>query len=196
MIQATFLPPVYLLDSSSPIHLEDLNRILPGQPPATPAFTAREREPIWEGLERLANDGRLVLIKQVVEELSDPAFIPVLDRLRSFRGYRVLKHTNDLRRRYRDLMRRHPDLARAIARYDPTRDPADPWLVVNAHKHGLTIVTEELRRTVRAGRPRRGPPIPDICDKEGIRCISLRHLANDEGWLSNARPSGTTPQRC
>jgi hypothetical protein len=136
----------------------------------------------------------LALIAQVVQELRDPAFMPLLDRLRSFRGHKVLRQTNDLRGRYRDLMQRHPDLARAIARYDPTQDPADPWLVVNAQKHGHVVVTEELRRSVRTGRARHGPPIPDICDREGVRCISLRQLANDERWLADTCAGGVVAQ--
>lgn len=184
MTQATFLPAVYLLDSCCPIHLEGLNRVLPGQPPGPLAFTPLERGLIWQGLERLTGEGRLQLIKQVVEELRDPAFLPVLNRLQSFRGYRVFRMSNDLRLRYRQLMTKYPELARAIARYDPQRDPADPWLIVYAQKYGYAIATEEVPSSQRRAKARRGPPIPDVCDSEGIHCVNLRRLANDEGWTT------------
>ena len=165
---------VFLLDTSSPVRLDGLDR----PPPEPPAYSSSERSSIWDGLENLAAAGRLKLVKQVKEELKrhDPA---ALARLKTIPGHRMPPTNNALRRRYQSLVGTYPRLVP----YDPRYDPADPWLIAAAQQYGYTVVTEELPRSTRRSRPKRGPPIPDLCDDLGIPWTSLRGLALAEEWI-------------
>jgi len=176
MTQAPLFDACYLVDASSLIDLDGLNRYASGQVPPPLSYTPQERALVWDGLLRLARDGRIKLIRQVKGELErwDRA---ALDRLKVYRGHRV-PVTNDLRRRYTALLNKYPELMPR----DPAYDPADPWLIVAAQKYGFVIVTEELAKAARKSRAKT-PPIPDICGREGVPCKSLRKLANEEGWL-------------
>jgi hypothetical protein len=178
MTQSSFLPPVYLLDSDCVIRLDGKDKVLQGNTPRPPQFTPVERGLIWDGLESLSRDGRLQIIKQVAHEL-ERLYPEGLDRLRGFPHTSPPRVTRDLRVRYQNLLACYPTMVRPYAQ----RDPADPWLVVTAKKYNYSIVTMELSRQVRASRPRHGPPLPDVCQAEGIHCIDLFRLANDEGWL-------------
>ncbi len=165
---------IFALDTSSLVRLDGLDR----PPPYPTAYSPDERVKTWKGLEALADDGRLRLVKQVREELS--RWHPTgLGRLSAFPGCRMPRTNNELRCRYQRLLASYP---RMIPR-DPARDPADPWLIVSAQQYGLTIITEELPRSARRSRARRGPPIPDVCDDLGIQWTSLRSLAMASSWI-------------
>ena len=176
MIQRRLFDPSYVVDTSSFMDLDGLNRYVSGQAPPPMSYSPQERALVWDGLLRLARDGRIKLIRQVKGELTrwDPA---ALERVKVYKGHRV-PVTNDLRRRYTALLNKYPGLVPQ----DPAYDPADPWLIVAAQKYGFVIVTEELPKAIRKSKAKT-PPIPDICQREGILCKSLRELANDEGWL-------------
>lgn len=165
---------IFLLDTSSLVRLDGLDR----PPPSPPAYSSAERLKIWVQLEALCRDNRLKVVKQVKEELSrwDPA---ALDRLKRHPFHRTPRLNNDLRLRYQRLLTSYPNL---LPR-DPKHDPADPWLIVAAQHYGMTIITDELPRSIRRSRARRGPPIPDICDDLGIPWTSLGELARAEGWI-------------
>lgn len=60
--------PVYLIDTCSLMRLDGLNR----EPPGSTPYTVLERGLIWDGLEWLANDGRLKLIKQIRGSMGIP----------------------------------------------------------------------------------------------------------------------------
>jgi len=164
----------FLLDTSCPMRLDGRDR----PPPSPPAYSDQEREQVWEGLIALAQEGRLKLVKQVKGELErrHPA---ALRRLKAIKGTKMPRVNNELRLRYQWLLAQYPKLIPD----DPRFDPADPWLVVSAQQYGFTIMTEELPTSVKRTRPRRGPPIPDLCDELRIPWTSLRTLATAEGWI-------------
>lgn len=166
--------PVYLLDTSSPVSLDGLDKI----PPTPPLFTPDQQEKIWLGLEAFAKDKRLKLITQVRDELRrhDP---PALARLQGISGTRMPPVTNDLRLMYQNLLAKYPKLRRN----DPKYDDADPWLVVSSQKYKYMIITEETSASTKSFKPRR-IPIPDLCAGEGLATpVGLRVLAITEGWI-------------
>jgi hypothetical protein len=168
---------VYYVDCSSLMELDGRQSLLSGSS-QTPSFARLERGLIWAGLESIAADGRLKLVKQIRAELGrwHPTALARLDR---FEGCRVPPTTNDLRRRYQELIANHPRWA-PRTKYDP----GDPWLIVSTQKFGGVLVTEELHAADQT-RPRKSrPKIPDVCDAVGVPYYNLRQLAEVEQWLT------------
>lgn len=170
------LQAVYLLDGCCVTRLDSMDRV----PPSPPDFTSQERALIWDGLERLAGEGRLKLIGQVKQELGrwHPAG---LQRLTAYQGHSLtFRRTAEVIRWYRDIISRYPGV-----RPRPGLDPADAWLIVASKKFGYRIVTMELSVAQRSPRAKRGARIPDICAAEGLLVpFDLRELAVREDWLS------------
>jgi Domain of unknown function (DUF4411) len=144
-----------------------------GNPSAQP-FTEAEQAAIWEGLEKLAEEGRIKLVKQVKSELwrHDRK-----GRARLFKSSPVIKL-------YRDVTTNHSDLMKGGSR----RDPGDPWLIVAAELFDYTIICEELLKKDRSPplprRKRMMERIPDVCQARRLRdAIRLRDLAKQEGWI-------------
>jgi len=169
---------VYLLDASSVVRLDGKDRI----PSASP-FSAMEQKTIWEGLEALADQGRLKLIKQVKEELArhDPQG---LKRLKQYPGQKlIIRRTATTIKHYQLITARHPDLVKGGSRFDP----ADPWLILAAERHGYTIISEELsksERTTKVTRKKNMERIPDVCKARRLQTpVKLRELAKQEGWI-------------
>ncbi len=175
--------PIYILDTCCVMELDNAHQVLKGQDPPPPRYTDDERAAIWEGLERLAEDGRLRIIRFVREELASryPAILPRLDSLPNTQ----CNITNRMRRVYQELIGRHPKIIEGWPR-DPAHDDADPWIIAFAKTSGFTVVTEEVSAEQSSRKKRKkGIPIPDLCRNEGIRCVALRELAGSEGWLSS-----------
>src|SRR5450759_918414 len=173
MMQAR-LWAIFILDTSCIVTLDGLDR----PPSASLSYADDEQDQIWTGLEDLCRNQRLKIIKQVKEELSrwDPG---ALERFKRIPFHRMPRVNNDLRIRYQRLVAAYPNL---IPR-DPSHDPADPCIVVSAQQYAMTVITDELPRSVRRGRVRRGPPIPDLCDEVGVPWTSLRELSRAQGWI-------------
>jgi hypothetical protein len=168
------LTPVYLLDACCLVELDGRHR----DPPASPSYTVKERALIWRGLESLARDGRLKLIRQVKRELK--RWHPDgLKKLAIHPGTMVfMRRTPPIVRRYQTITSTYPQLVKGGSLIEK----ADPWLILVAQLHGYTIVTEELPQDMRK-RKKNEIHIPDACLIESILCINLRRLAKDEKWL-------------
>jgi uncharacterized protein DUF4411 len=143
-----------------------------------------ERELVWEGLEKFAEEGRLKVIKEVREEL-ERYDLDGLKRLRQYPGQRlIVRRTAAVVQQYQAITTSHPDLMIGGSHFNP----ADPWLILAAEKHGYTIITEELLRSARTTQRRRlqrRERIPDVCGVRGMKpTISLRDLAVQEGWIT------------
>jgi len=174
--------PTYIIDTCCVMELDNAHRVLKGQDPPPPRYTNAERAAVWEGLERLAKDGRLKIIRFVKEELADhyPAILPRLDSL-PHTGCNI---TNRVRLAYQELIGRNPKVLEGWP-HDPAHDDADPWIVAFAKTSGFTVITEEISAEQSSRKKRKkGMSIPDLCDAEGVKCVKLRRLATDEGWLS------------
>ena len=182
MTQESFLaqlPTTWLLDTCCPMNLDGKNQVLDGQASQVPLYSDEERRAIWAGLESLANEGRLKLIREVKQELRR-LYPESLARLDGYKWVSAPRVGTDLQWRYQALLSKYPDLT---PEDDLTHDPADPWLIVTAQKYSYAILSDEVREKEKKGRVKHGPQIPDICDAENIDCKRLRELANDEGWL-------------
>lgn len=174
------VPIVYLVDTSSVVRLDGKDTIPPTHP-----FSKAEQESIWEGLEDLADNGRLKLIKQVKSELwrHDRKGRA---RLTQYPQHElIIKKTPSVVRLYQAITTNHRDLMKGGSRHDP----GDPWLIVAAELYGYTIICEELLRKDRAPtlprRKRLMERIPDVCQARKLEdAIRLRDLAIQLGWIT------------
>lgn len=60
---------------------------------------------------------------------------------------------------------------------------ADPFVVALAQEKDLTVVTEEtFAHTKLTGKRKKRTYIPDVCNKEGITCITFLQMMQAERW--------------
>ncbi len=174
------VPLVYLLDTSSVVRLDGKD----GVPAANP-FSAAEQASIWAGLEGLAANGRLKLIKQVKSELWRHDRKGRARLTKHSQHELIIRRTPSVIRLYQNITATHRDLMRGGSR----RDPGDPWLIVASELYGHTIVCEELlgqdRSPTLPRRKRLMERIPDVCQARNLpNAIHLRDLAMQEGWIT------------
>lgn len=63
-------------------------------------------------------------------------------------------------------------------------DIADPWIVAIAKEESLIIVTNEEREpNLAKGDPIKSAKVPDICDRQGVRCIGRNEFFGEVGLL-------------
>lgn len=61
---------------------------------------------------------------------------------------------------------------------------ADPWLVALAKEKELIVVTEEVREPkLGKGSLMKSAKVPDICDRQGVRCINRNEFFGEIGLL-------------
>lgn len=59
---------------------------------------------------------------------------------------------------------------------------ADPWLVAIAKEENLIVVSEEVRDpNLGKGSPIKAAKVPDICDRQGVRCIGRNEFFGEIG---------------
>jgi len=169
---------IFAIDANCIVGLDNKHVVLIGQQPATAEFTKAEQAAIWIGLEQLAANGRLKVIPAVASELRlrNPEG---LARLAKYTATRAVR-TNLIRLEYQELIDRYPDWA---PRGDENWEQGDPWLVAFAIVRGYCIVTDEKPKRHQRGRRRNKTKIPDVCDIQSVPHLTLRGLAEEQGWI-------------
>ncbi|MFN7970975.1 MAG: DUF4411 family protein [Acidobacteriota bacterium] len=128
---------------------------------------------LWEQLDALIGEGRLVSSIEVFEELKRHEG----DAMHTWAKARkavFLELSEDIQRVVQSLMVAHPELAKH--RLNAHR--ADPFVIATAKVRGATVVTNEQRD----GSSRR-PKIPLVCDGLGISCVRFSAVIRVEGWV-------------
>lgn len=137
---------------------------------------------VWAGLDALVAAGRLFTVKVVFDELrrNDPSCHDQLHRHYS----KIVVPDTELWALVGPLAMRYPEMSKPFS----FRDRADAWILALAQLKGLTVVCEE-----RNDGPRRPRSMSYVCEQEGIPCINLDGLVQDERLLGNVAldPPGT-----
>lgn len=61
---------------------------------------------------------------------------------------------------------------------------ADPWLVAIAKEDELILVSDEARiPNLGKGSPVKAAKIPDVCDRQGVRCVTRNEFFGEIGLL-------------
>jgi len=125
-------------------------------------------ESFWKKMEALIASNRAFVTEEVVRELSvkdDDACAWAKRQL----GFSIPLETEQITIT-RELAKKYPILAKEKL----GRMRADGFVIALAKWKNLTVVTAENHR---------GPEkIPNLCDSEGVTCISLADLISNENW--------------
>lgn len=128
---------------------------------------------LWQNIETKIEVGEIVSIKniQVEVEVVDTSVKTWSRQLSQFRFYKNLDQTciDEAQR----IIQTYPHIIKI-----GNTDEADPYLIAYAKINNLTIITEENS----SGATINLKKIPDICLREGVRCINLLQLIREYDW--------------
>jgi hypothetical protein len=139
--------------------------------------TEIQRDNIWNGLERLGSERRVLLTSHVLKEIKYLYPPPVPQQIQAIPIIKTGMSIPVLRETVRAILRNHPSLIRHNGSH--TRDPADPWIIAAAKHNECTVVTDELPRLLRSRR-KTLDYIPEVCEALGIECITLSTFISRE----------------
>ena len=163
---------IYCLDASVMIDLKD-------------RYPRKIFKGLWEGLETLANNGRLITFRGIASECHDEV---------SREWFRAHAHiVKPFSEAVNDCMNQVlSDLAKAGKRmFNPSgeKDERDPFLVALAlseqRKLDRSLLPAKvcvLSQEKRAGSNATNLKIPNVCDLYGLTCVNLFELCEREGW--------------
>ncbi len=131
----------------------------------------------WRHLAGLIDDDRLISPRAVIGELGGRD--DVLTKWARRHNTMFKRHTQDIVKRVRTIIRRFPDLVDVNA----MQDSADPFVVALAEEESsvlpliekVIVVTDEK---FAPGRTR----IPHVCQAFGLRYLTVHQLFLFEGW--------------
>ena len=148
---------LYMVDTSS---FTELRRTYP-----RPPF-----DNVWKLIERLADEGRLISIDLVLDELN--AQDDEVSAWAKERSDLFLELDEAIQLRTKEVLAQFPNLVDLKRK----KSSADPFLIAAAIVKGAVVVTQE--------KPSGGPPavkIPNVCSALKVRCIPLLTLIQEEG---------------
>lgn len=154
-------PPIYCIDTSALVHAWRR------------AYPPKRFSGLWEAIDKLINDGRLVATIEVFFELKkkdDDIFAWAKDRKETM----FIEINDDVQSEVVRIMQVYPKLVDT----GKGKSGGDPFVIAQALSGNprLVVVTQEAGGT--ADKPR----IPYVCDREGVRQIDLLTLIEDEDW--------------
>ncbi len=125
---------------------------------------------LWERMDALVAEQRLLIIEEVLEELrkrKSAARTWCESHPDAHVGIETVDAEAD------EIAEKFPFLTK------PGRGRADGWVIALAKKYRLTVVTNEKPT---GSRQDRRPKIPDVCALMGIPVLQMQHIARVEGW--------------
>ncbi|MDP9355855.1 MAG: DUF4411 family protein [Chloroflexota bacterium] len=124
----------------------------------------------WVKMDELIEDKRIVAPKQVLEELED-----IHDDV--FAWAKARGHMFVQPDMYQMIEARNIVITfQNLAKQDPRKNYADPFVVALAKSRGHVVVAQELRGSIK------DPKIPFICRHFKIPCYTLFEMMKHEGW--------------
>lgn len=118
-------------------------------------------EHIWNRFNSLIEDGYLVSIEEVKDEIKDDDLLQWAKTHKKF--FRPLN--KNTQQKAREILREFPSL---IQIKSTSNSNADPFIISNAIELEAAVITEE------SGKGRENiPNIPNICKRYNIKCINL-----------------------
>lgn len=131
---------------------------------------------VWRHLASLIDGGRLIAPRAVHGELGDRDDV----LMRWARRHKAMfkRHTQEIVRRVRTIVRRFPDLVDVNA----TEDAADPFVVALAEEESsaLPLIEKVIVVTDEKFAPGRAR-IPHVCQAAGLRYLTIHQLFLFEG---------------
>lgn len=153
-------PPHYSIDSSALIHGWER------------AYPPKTFPTVWERLDELARTDSLCASVEVLNELEKKD-----DELHTWCKVRATMFA-DVDDATQEAMSHIMGTYPRLVDTSKGKSGADPFVIALAQSYEptLTVVTEE-----RGGSTNK-PKIPFVCRQEGLRCINLLQLIEEQGW--------------
>ena len=128
---------------------------------------------LWQRIDELVDAGAFLISQAVLwdlEKKSDEVFAWCSEREERL----VVAIDDPVQARMGDIMATYPKLVDTRT----GKSGSDPFVIALAQVHdpALTVVTLEH------GGTQDRPKIPFVCEAEGINCISLLELIQEQGW--------------
>ncbi|WP_213573258.1 DUF4411 family protein [Rhodococcus sp. USK13] len=137
-------------------------------------YTPRDLHPsLWQAVEALVSDGRLMIPREVLEELDrvEDELAPWAKRMDGFVDEPTLEDIQIVA----DISAAHPGWVVG------QQNGADPWVVAQAYRLGSVIVTDE--RAKGPNTADKNLKIPNVAAKYNVECINMNDLGRREGWV-------------
>ena len=148
-------------------------------PPEGNIYSKTRMPELWEHIEKLVKDGRIIASREVYDELCDhasPDFKKWLDDHKSMFslsdkqvGY-AEDIINKVYAKYKDGYR--PEV----------KDAADPFVVALALEHSAVVLSQEQRQDPHDPALVNGPKIPTICAEYNTLCVNIEEFVTKEGF--------------
>jgi hypothetical protein len=148
-------------------------------------FYPRVFKSIWDGLEALVSQNRLISTREVLHELERQAVSDdVLTWAKDHRAIFLTPNTQELR--FVATIFQVPHFQALIGQQQRLKGMpvADPFVIACAHVHAGTLVTEEgwVRPSASLTPKPHAAKIPNVCAHFGIRCIDLEAFMHQQDW--------------
>ncbi len=134
-------------------------------------------QPLWDQLDLLMQQGRLISSVEVLLELERGG-----DKVYAWarqRGYAFLEADGKVQRAVTRIVNDFPSF---VPKDSHDGIWADPYVVAIAETNGGTVITGEKRAPGNAKRIK----IPNVCDARGVPCMEILELIRREGWRFHA----------
>lgn len=121
---------------------------------------------IWERLDELITQGRLLSSCEVFEELKDP---DIVEWAKQRRGI-FLPLNESIQSKTREILSKYPNIIKIRGKKGDSN--ADPFLIATALLNDCTVVTNEKPGDESSGDWK----IPNVCRQYNVECINLGNL--------------------
>ncbi len=153
----------YIIDASS------INSQKEGEP-----HTRRINRTLWNNIERMITEKAIITSAEIEDELQDKNIIDWFHNA----DFDIIEIDDIIQRNVINVVTKCSELIdfNAVCKKEnKTGSSGDAFLIATAMKYGITVITEENRRS-----PKK---IPAVCTKLGIDCINIDELSIREGWV-------------
>lgn len=149
-------------------------------PPDSNIFSRHRMPELWEHIEKLVDEGRIIATREVYDELKDHAEEDLLEWLKHHKSMfietdvAIVGHAkaiiNDVYTTYKGGYK--PD----------QKNAADPFVVAVALSRQAVVFTQEHRQDPHNPSEVNAPKIPTVCDSCDVDCVNLHEFIEREGF--------------
>lgn len=148
-------------------------------PPEGNIYSKSRMPELWEHIEKLVNEGRIVATKEVYDELIDHAS----DGLRAWlEDHKTIFTLSEQQVGYADDI-----INKVYSKYKngyrpEVKDAADPFVVAIALTHNATVLSQEQKQDPHDPALVNGPKIPTVCAEYQVECVNIEEFITKEGF--------------
>lgn len=167
-----------LIDSN--IYSIDTNVFLDIWCPPEGNIYSKERMPeLWQYIEKLVDEGRIIATKEVYDELIEHASSELKSWLEE---HKTIFKISEQQIGFADNIINNV-YAKYKNGYKPElKDAADPFVVAIALTCNATVLTQEQRQDPHDPAQVNGPKIPTVCSEYNVACVNLEEFIAKEGF--------------